>query len=103
MIFLIGLIIVILTTLFSRSDATIPLVECHGGKTRYNKMDCHDMKFIKQGEDTCWRDSSMYIFLIPKESFKLVEDKMYKVPEVQKYAKIPVSYTHLTLPTNREV
>lgn len=52
------------------------------------KLNCNNIKFIKQGIDVCWRDSSMYIFVIPKESFRLIKDHMYKVPELQRYAKI---------------
>lgn len=85
MLFLVVAIILILAVIFCNYAESSTF---YGGGKKYNKMDCHNMRFIKQGTDSCWRDSSMYIFVIPKESFALVKDRMYKVPEIQKYATI---------------
>jgi hypothetical protein len=60
---------------------------CMGG-SRDKKMKCDKLHFVKEGEDTCWIDTSMYIMIVPKESFKIIKPVMYEVPELFSYVKI---------------
>lgn len=56
---------------------------CVGGK-----INCDKLRFVKEGDDTCWIDTSMYVMIIPKESFRLIKPVMYEVPELFAYVKI---------------
>lgn len=56
-----------------------------GGNKR---LDCDSLKFIRQGIDTCWVDTSMYILIIPQESFKLIAPRLYRTPVLANYTKI---------------
>ena len=79
-ILIIVLLFISIVLLISPKNMCTPF---QGGKIKCNKL-----KFIKEGEDTCWIDTSMYVMIIPEESYTLIKNKMYDIPELYSYVKI---------------
>ena len=75
------IIIIILLICNAPRNMCTPLLQ--GGK-----INCKKLKFVEEGEDTCWIDTSMYALIIPEPSYKLIKSDMYKIPELYSYVKI---------------
>ena len=58
-----------------------------GGTKKDDDVDCDELKFIREGEDTCWIDTSMYIMIVPNESYKILKPVMHEIPELLNYVK----------------